>query len=294
MPCFRRVLLCAVLVLSSFAAAFGPSRLAASAVTTPYCGAALYKADGTAWHCSFDDEFAGTRLDTTKWIPIPTSLTGLSYANACFTYSANNINVSNGSLHLVARRESQPLTCKSPSGNFTTSYTAGQVATTGHFSQTYGLFAVRARFPAATVAGLQSSLWMWPQKLSTTKLRGEIDIAEEYSAYADRVIPYIHYDYDKTTSNLATNTNVVTRNCLLSTVSAFHTYAAQWTTSTITIYIDGAVCLQDNLKPSGTSPFDQPFFINLTQALGVGNNAFAAKTTPLPATTDIDWVRVWK
>ena len=35
-------------------------------------------------------------------------------------------------------------------------------------------------------------------------------------------------------------------------------------------------------------PFDQPFFINLTQALGLGTNNFNR------ATTEVQFVRVWK
>jgi hypothetical protein len=34
--------------------------------------------------------------------------------------------------------------------------------------------------------------------------------------------------------------------------------------------------------------------VELTQALGSGSNAFMAGSTPLPATTEIDWVRAWK
>jgi hypothetical protein len=45
---------------------------------------------------------------------------------------------------------------------------------------------------------------------------------------------------------------------------------------------------------SSPAPFDQPFFILLTQALGVGTNQFDPATTPLPATTSVDYVRVWK
>ena len=30
------------------------------------------------------------------------------------------------------------------------------------FSQTYGFFEVRAKFPNVTVPGLQSTLWLWP------------------------------------------------------------------------------------------------------------------------------------
>jgi hypothetical protein len=41
-------------------------------------------------------------------------------------------------------------------------------------------------------------------------------------------------------------------------------------------------------------PFDQPFVINLNQSLGLGHNQFDARVTPLPASTEIDYVRVWR
>ena len=41
-------------------------------------------------------------------------------------------------------------------------------------------------------------------------------------------------------------------------------------------------------------PSNQPFFINLTQALGLATNNFNPGTTPLPATSEIKYVRAWK
>jgi beta-glucanase (GH16 family) len=88
---------------------------------------------------------------------------------------------------------------------------------------------------------------------------------------------------------------VVTNTCSIGSPTSFHTYTAQWTHSTITVLIDGRQCLFDRLKPSGTSPFDQPFFMMLSQALGSTRpNMFNPLTTPLPATTLVDWVRAWK
>jgi hypothetical protein len=64
----------------------------------------------------------------------------------------------------------------------------------------------------------------------------------------------------------------------------------------VTISYDGRVCLDHAIAPAppltGSQPFDQPFTLNLTQALGIGTNAFGEKT-PLPATTTVDYVRVW-
>jgi hypothetical protein len=34
--------------------------------------------------------------------------------------------------------------------------------------------------------------------------------------------------------------------------------------------------------------------IALTQELGIGGNAFNPASTPLPATTEVDYVRVWR
>jgi beta-glucanase (GH16 family) len=131
-----------------------------------------------------------------------------------------------------------------------------------------------------------------PYKYGAWPGSGEIDIAEIYSRYADRAIPYIHYDaatYDPNVTNTA---------CLISNVAAFHTYAVEWTTSTLKIVYDGQTCLVDSWNPASPlikpQPFDQPFIIALTQALGIDTNAFDPATTPLPATTSVDYVRVWK
>ena len=268
----------------------------------PTCpGGTLYKADGTAWTCTFDDEFSGTALDTTKWVVV-TSATGAPINNgACYTTSPNNVSVSGGYLNLTVRQESAPLSCKLPLGRTaSTPYTSGDVATYGKFSQTYGRFAVRASFPAATVAGLQASLWMYPNTntYGAWPLSGELDIAEEYSRYADRVIPYLHYNYDTATVDKTLNTNIVTNNyCMITDVNAFHEYAVEWTKTAITILFDGQVCMVDKpvaLGLTGMAPFDQPFYMILTQALGITGNAFVAGSTPLPATTRVDYVRAWK
>jgi beta-glucanase (GH16 family) len=222
-------------------------------------------------------------------------MNGATAGGACFVNSPNNISEGNGVLTLTTRKEAAPFTCKTPSGSFTTQYSASQIATYGHFYQTYGRFEVRAKFPASTLAGLQSSLWMWPENNTLTGLTGEIDIAEWYSAQADRAIPYLHYTYDNTTISLTNNINVVTNNyCTIADASQFHTYTVTWTASQFKIDFDGTNCLTDNYIPLGTSPFNQPFFVALSQGLGIGKNAYVAGTTQLPAVTQVDYVHAWK
>lgn len=259
------------------------------------------KPGGGSWTCTFDDEFDSTTgdansLNTSWWTPQVTATSGFTTGQspyyACYVDSPDNISVSGGALHLTVRR--QATAC----GGYATDYTAGMVSTDGHFSQTYGRYEVRAQLPAATAAGLQETLWLWPDNdtmYGSWPESGEIDFSEFYSEYSGLDIPYLHYDYSPT--NSSGNTNVVTNYCPIN-LTQYNDYALVWEPGTLQIIVNGSTCLSDNyVSDNGLSdpaPFNQPFFIALTQALGIGTNALNPQTTPLPATTNIDYVRVWK
>ena len=261
----------------------------------PNCGGTTYyKADGSKWVCSFDDEFNGGSLDTSKWTALQTVqsgyTTGPAEALVCYTNSRNNVSVSGGYLNLTVRKEAAPFNC----GGITTQYTGGTVNTYGHFSQTYGRFEVRAKFPASTIAGLQETLWLWPNnptRYGPEPASGEIDFAEAFSQYPNMDMPYVHY------TPAAYDPNVSNYTCALSSALAFHTYTLVWTTTTLTVGYDGQTCLVDTWSPAAPltapEPFDQPFFLVLTQALGIATNTYTS-ATQLPATTQIDYARIWK
>jgi beta-glucanase (GH16 family) len=257
-------------------------------------GTPIFKSDGTPWQCTFDDEFNGTTLDTSKWVVQQTWNSAFTAGPDCYVDSPNNVSVSGGTLNLTVRKEAAPFTCKDPDGNFSTQYTAGMVSTYGIFSQEYGLFEVRAKLPAPTAKGLQETFWLWPSdptKYGAWPASGEIDFAEFYSLDPTLDIPYIHYN-----DSLA-DPNDTSYNCVIPDVTQFHTYGVEWTPTSMTILYDGNTCLVDSWHPifpqAAPEPFDQPFILLLTQALGITNNAFDPSVTPLPATTQIDWVRVW-
>jgi beta-glucanase (GH16 family) len=287
------VCLAAALVLTLFFSA----QARAATLPAPNCGATLIpKSTGGTWRCSFSDDFDGTALDTSKWTVQRTDNSG--YTNgltACFVDSTNNVSVANGSLDLTVRKEAAPFTCSDPYGSFSSQYTSGMVTTFNHFSQAYGRFEVRARILGATSKGLQSSLWLWPvnpARYGAYPASGEIDFAEMYSNLRGRAIPYVHYN------PLGTDPNVTNNNCMITDITAFHTYAVEWTPTSIKIIYDGTTCLTDYWIPAlpllKPQPFDQPFLLALTQAIGAGTNSLDPLKTPFPASTDIDYVRVWK
>ncbi len=255
--------------------------------TTDACGTPSIA--GPYGTCTFADDFNGTSLNSNNWVTMTTAATSFGSGGECILDNPKNVKVGQGVLNLTVRKESAPFTCVSPQGNFRTQYTGASVTTGDKFAQAYGRVEIRAKFPDTKVAGVHGALWMWPTNYygKGWPASGEIDIAEFYSRFPDRAIPYLHYD--------SGNDPTVTNNYCMIKPDVFHTYTMVWTKSTITIQIDGKTCL-NNVWNSGdpkAGPFDKPFFVALTQVLGIGGNAFNVASTPLPATTQVDYVRVW-
>src|SRR5580700_5507822 len=238
---------------------------------------------GGNWTCTFDDEFNGTSLNTSLWAPELTAQNLYVAGPDCYVDNPNTISESGGYLYLSAVKV-PTFNCV---GNYTSQYETGMVTTRSLFTQTYGAFEVNAKLPVSTAPGLQETFWLYPQNMTYGKwpASGEIDFAEFYSQYPDLDVPYIHYNYS------SSDPNVTSYNCDINPAQ-FNTYGVDWSPTSITVLYNGNVCLTDSWL-NGPAPFNQPFFIALTQALGLsGSNAVNANT-PLPATTTIDWVRAW-
>lgn len=242
--------------------------------------------------CTFADEFDSDQLDPDKWLIRGASPSGIR-SGTCHVDSPRNVSIKAGVLNLTVRKEASPFLCVGPGTRYRSHFSSGSVSTWKRFSQTYGRFEIRAKFPATSAPGLQSALWLYPQNLTygPWPRSGEIDIAEYFSAHSDGPIPYVHY------ANSPGDRTVTNRHCKIADMSDFHTYAADWTPTSLTITYDEKVCLFHKWNPAaplvGPQPFDRPFIVLLTQGLGINNNAFVPGSTPLPATTQIDYVHVW-
>jgi beta-glucanase (GH16 family) len=282
-------------VLANPIAQVGPADAAkgggSRTTTSPDCGPAISKSTGGQWVCTFVDNFSGSALDSTKWVPFTTKSSGV-ITTECRVSSSRNITVAGGVLRLTVRKESKAIKCATPTGSYNTSYTGGNVTSQGKFAQAYGRFEIRAAFPGTTVKGLHSGLWLWPRYFAYAEHSGEIDIAEYRTGHAGYVVPYVHYTSATPDPNRTNNW------CAVSRPQDFHTYVLEWNTQTLTISYDGKVCIVDNWQPASPmikpQPFDRPFFLNLTHSLGLYANAFDPAITPLPSTMQVDYVRVWQ
>jgi beta-glucanase (GH16 family) len=262
------------------------------AVASDACGPQPVKADGSLWQCTFDDEFDGLLLDRTKWVPQTVGFsTGTAGAYACYLDDPANISVAGGSLNLTVRKLPAPVPCLSDRSKAPSPYTSGMVSTYHLFSQQYGRFEARLKVEQTREPGLQETYWLWPDdrygSTTTWPANGEIDIVEHYSVYPDLGIPFLHYTANDNGGPIpGTNT---AWNCLAPR-GVFNTWTLEWSATELRISVNGTTCL---VNTSGDPAFQKPYIIALTQALGAAGNAYDGRA-PLPATTSVDYVRVWE
>ncbi|WP_370249334.1 family 16 glycosylhydrolase [Nocardioides sp.] len=264
----------------------GPVATAAVKAPSDACGVRPRKSDGTYWACSFNDEFSGAALDSSKW----TASTGLG-TGFCYADSPEVVSVSGGALRLSAKPVGGSLLCPADSLGLAAPYATGTVSTFWKWSQQYGRFEVRMRNQLFSRPGLQEAFWLWPDirysPTDTWPASGEIDIVETYSQHPNLAIPFLHYtENDNGGPVPGLNT---AWNCYASR-GYWHTYTLEWTADRVTISVDGRTCL---VNTAGAPSFRKPFIIALSQLMGVGANALTSPMTT-PATTYVDYVRVWK
>lgn len=283
----------AVAAIAPVQAATGGSSASAAEVTSDACGQIVAKPDGSAWACSFFDEFNGRSLDAAKWGVQETAVTGFRSGLTCYSASDKNIRVRGGALELVALKLPGRSTCSSPSGDFTTPYTGAMIGTRGRFSQTYGKFEVRAAFPTARTSGVHGAFWMNPlwQTYGAWPHSGEIDIAEWWSSDPTLALPSLHYAGRDPLLDSGWD-------CRVTDPSEYHTYTLDWQPTGLSFFIDGTLCFTRAPEPdaplAAPAPFDHPFSMILSVGVGgpTGFNAVDG-STPLPATYRVDYVKAW-
>jgi beta-glucanase (GH16 family) len=251
------------------------------------CGARPRKADGSLWSCTFDDEFAGTALDRTKWVPNTFFATWSGTTHACYRDDPSNVNVADGVLSLTMLKLDAPAPCALAIAP--TEYMSGSVSTYHLFSQQYGRFEARMKNTASSSTGLHEAFWLWPDdRYSTINWpdSGEIDVAETFSAYPTTAGSYLHYDSDQSSLLLASNA----KNCAAAR-GVWNTYAVEWGPSRIETFVNGKSCL---VNTSADPAFQKRYIINLTQGMGGATWNALVDGTPIPATLQFDYVRVWK
>jgi len=221
----------------------------------------------------WSDEFNGTSVDGSKW-NIDNGNPGVN--NEKEYYQSANVAETGGNLVITAKNQSvggQP-------------YTSGKLETSGKFSTTYGRIEASIKVPE--FQGSWPAFWMlginigsvgWPQC-------GEIDILEQINT-SNTIYGTIHwYDNGATQYGGTTSTNA----------NAYHLYAVQWDNQSITWWVDNTLYATANIANNinNTGAFQNPFYIILNLAVAGDFPGQTVNTAAMPASMDVDYVRVYK
>lgn len=251
------------------------------------CGEKLPKPTGGTWTCTLADNFDGFSLNRKLWTPLrqPGPADG-----SCAVDSPRTVQVSGGMLRLSVVPVESDIRCPPRKDGAISSFAGASVSTWNQWSQQYGRFEVRMMNTASSTPGLQEIFWLWPDDRYVAvnwPATGEIDIVETYSQYPDLAVPFLHYTAD---DNGGPRPGVNTAWNCVAPRGVFHTYTLEWTADRLEIFVDGQSCL---VNTAGAASFRKRFIVTLTQALGLGANAYTGQG-PMPATTLVDYVKVWR
>jgi len=182
-------------------------------------------------------------------------------------------NVNNGILTIEARKDSSG---KWESGLLCSVDTKGK-----GFSQQYGYFEMRAKFPEGP--GTWPAFWLLAlRKLVDRNDMGfEVDIVEQYGREPDILHSVLHWWYPDRIHKSVGNKFVVE-----TMFKDFHTYGFLWDEQNMIWYFDG-VELWRHPTPEESKT---PMYVLIDLALGPG---WPIDKTPDPSTMEVDYVRVY-
>ncbi|WP_439816371.1 glycoside hydrolase family 16 protein [Zavarzinia sp. CC-PAN008] len=256
------------------------------------------QAEAAGWKLVFEDNFNGNTLDRTRWstryIYNEETMDTLAPNKEAQTYGDdNNHLVRNGQLDLIARPA--PAGSKLP-------YQSGMLRSFQTFY--YGYFEARVKFPPGI--GVWPAFWLNPDRGNDgqTVWPPEIDIFEFVNNGREDKENMVHSGTHSHPSQMANvrytyvdpkyDTKWGGYHNATSLVGGWHTFAALWTPTSLTVWMDGRKLYTQTfrwVRADGT--LAPPAHINLNFALGgdwAGRHGIDPKN--FPKAFSVDYVRV--
>jgi len=233
------------------------------------------------WAIDWHDEFDGTALDRSKWVPEPGGSGNGNNEQQFYTERPENLRVEGGLLVIEARREAW-------GGK---EFTSARIKTAGLQERTYGRYEARIRIPRGQ--GIWPAFWMLGADIKTVGWPrcGEIDIMENIGKEPGLVHGTLHgpgYSGEHAFGAPSKRESGAY-------ADGFHVYAVEWEPQRIRWYRDGV--LYHTATPAmvkGEWVFEHPFYVILNLAVGGYWPGYPDATTVLPQRMLVDWVRVYK
>lgn len=244
------------------------------------------------WSDEFDVDGSFT---SNKWSAetIPADNATLSWFNSekqHYTDRADNVYVSDGTLKIVAKKETYTYVEPSSNRSSTKEYTSARLITKGKFDFRYGRIDVRAKLPQGD--GTWPAIWMLASNIDTVgwPACGEIDIMEHWGHLTGIISSATH---TKACSGGCANVRVG-ETTLTDYATEFHVYSLEWTENELRFLIDGT--FRYKYKPTSKNNDNWPFKANQFIILNVamGGDWFQIDPNFTQSTMEVDYVRVYQ
>lgn len=246
------------------------------------------------WEIQWIDRFDGTGVDWSNW----TAQVQANFNNEvqCYTDDDNspekNYDVSNGTLKIIARRQSIPMPCLGLGGTFRT-WTSGRLNSKDKREFLYGRIESRIRF-LNLEGGTWPAFWMLENRIFEDPIAndndfipwpnpgaGEIDVWEWF---ANNPSSYITNFFN---TNGCGSEVRYTYPGGSSQVQQWHDYAIEWDANTIKFFIDDVMVTSHDV--STCSQYKEPMFVLLNVAMG-GNLGGTIDPLLTMATMEVDYI----
>lgn len=218
------------------------------------------------------DDFTGTSLNTNNWAPYDeNSSNGISHWNP------KELTVGGGELDVHSHG-------KDPTG--ASNYSGALAWSLGAGNQTYGEWAVRAKFDAG--AGYGPAILLWPQSNNWPQ-DGEIDLVESVQPTRDTALSSIHWG--------DTPPGYRESGKVYGDFTQWHTYTVDWEPTYVVIAIDGTTVYDTRKSTAHPTIPSTPMHLVIQQEPGPfgGANWIVApnSSTPDDVVVHVDWVRIY-
>jgi beta-glucanase (GH16 family) len=242
-----------------------------------------------AWKLVWSDEFAGEKLDYSKWEVEVNAFGGGNNEMQLYTDRKENVRVEQGHLVIEARKDQPNIQ------GTVREYSSGRVRTKHRGDWKYGRFEVRAQLPQGK--GLWPAIWMLPteEKYGPWALSGEIDIMELVGHEPAKVLGTLHYGDAWPKNQHSGSAYELSQGTF---ADDFHTFTIEWEQGEIRWYVDEKL-YQTQKKWNSQSaefpaPFDQAFHLILNIAVGGHLPGPPNADTKFPQQMKVDYVRVYQ
>lgn len=241
------------------------------------------------WLLSFQDEFTGTSLDTSKWTTgywwDRDGSTNLS-SHELQWYQPDDVLVGGGILKLRAQERTIPTTWLGigfdyTSGMVTTGRNTSDKTAPARFLFQYGYAEMRAKVPKGQ--GLWPAFWLLP---ASHESRPEIDILEILGHEPE--VAHFNYHYLNEDGSEGDTGRTWTGPDFS---SDWHTFAVDWQPNVIIWYADG---IERWRFTEASRISSEPMYLLLNLAVGGDWAGPPDGDTVFPSYFEIDYVRVWE